>query len=105
MTGEVKLNPNVLVLAVFMAIAILGYGYMNYRTKQAELKFRNAEKQFNIKALELCQTEAYKSVNAIWEKECKDRELEANCKLPSDLADSYEKMKEQSLDRCVQLYK
>lgn len=114
-----KLNLNYIIVAVMLGLAIFGYGFMTYKTKQNELQLRRdelklkedvvaqetKEKLSKARLYVACESEANSNSSAVWDSACKDSGLKEDCRLPRYEADGYEEARQNALARCVQLYK
>ena len=107
-----QLNLTYLLIAVIIGVAILGYGWMNNETKQAELGIKRdqmaqeeEEKASKAREYTLCESEAKRNADSWWERSCESKKLGEDCRLPLVEGDVIRQSQKEALDRCVQLYK
>lgn len=111
-------NKQWLYVAIIMALAILGYGYMNYtykmkvlenekQTKAEEVKREEEQKTNREMKLANCKLEAEIGATSWWNANCKNFGINKktdDCTLPGYIADTINEKKVKDLDNCVKLY-
>lgn len=111
-----KLNKEIIISVVIISLALVIFGYIQYKSKIETLKFQKEEQQTkileqkrqeNLKKANLddCFEEAYNAYSYNWNSQCEIAGLGDNCLLYKYQREDIEKDWEDSKDRCVQMFK
>ena len=95
--------------------SVLGYGYINQKTKfkieesriaekKAEELRLSIEKENQEEKLQKCLIVAFEDYKASWEGSCKKRGREENCSLPEYQAKSYNEKLEIDEANCIKMF-
>ena len=115
--GKMK-DKQWLIIAIIIALSILGYGYMNYTQKMKVLESERQSKVEDIKReeeqernreikLTTCKGIAVEDYTNYWNAQCKVAGLNKKtegCTLPKYIADDIEARKEKAIENCIKLY-
>ena len=93
-----------ILIAIIIALAILGYGYMNYSYKMKVFERENNLEALRMTNLETCKRYAIEAYQTNWNGECEingiDKKTE-NCTLPKYIADDEEARREKAIDNSL----
>ncbi|MEA2036843.1 MAG: hypothetical protein U9O94_05005 [Nanoarchaeota archaeon] len=100
-----------IIIALIIGFSILGYGYINQKTKlqieenkKAEQLRLNIQKESQETKLRQCLYQANVDYHLTWDNSCEIRGLREDCFLPTHQAESYNNMLKTNESNCIKIY-
>lgn len=100
----VEIRKEIIIAGLIIALAILGYGYLNYRQKTEISSMERARKYLREASLQTCLEEAGEAYRKTWNSHCLELGKKEACQLPASVAESYNKYLQEEKDRCVKMW-
>lgn len=99
-----KMKKEIIVASTIVAVAILGYGYMNYSAKQQTLQLEEKTRADTTKGYAKCLTSQEKKYKGRWNSECTRIGESNNCLLPNNISNTLNQYLENDKATCYKLY-